>query len=358
VLLHSQIRFDPTVVAKGDFVGHPFRGNQWSDASGASTDASSSSASKSVTNQIDNLIQMRSDLVDDATKNFRKDHFADFLQKVADLGYEFDKKSSRSYVMLDGVSTYIGNLASAQPDHPISKLYNEFYVADDLRRDKYFEVILKDVYGAFDLTEGVSVHDAATQLLSDKVKAGTQSGFNGTNLSEQIDHFVRSEADHKTEIRYVRDEGCTGPTGIGKGATGVNKALRAGRVTPFAKQIDASMLITNQPFAGYRGASLPQSVIDQMVVGSSYTEKGFMSVSPLRDTATFYANERHKDKLGGRDAKIVIFRMLLPKGTKANPMNTDEIVVARKSTVRIAAVREINDPELGAIFEVDAAVEQ
>ena len=31
MLLHPQIRFDPTVVTKGDFVGHPFRGNQWSD---------------------------------------------------------------------------------------------------------------------------------------------------------------------------------------------------------------------------------------------------------------------------------------------------------------------------------------
>jgi hypothetical protein len=43
VLLHPQIRFDPTVVTKGDFVGHPFRGNQWSDASGASTGGASES---------------------------------------------------------------------------------------------------------------------------------------------------------------------------------------------------------------------------------------------------------------------------------------------------------------------------
>lgn len=34
--------FDPSVVIKGDFVGHPFRGNQWSDASGASLSGATS----------------------------------------------------------------------------------------------------------------------------------------------------------------------------------------------------------------------------------------------------------------------------------------------------------------------------
>lgn len=36
--------FDPSVVIKGDYVGHPFRGNQWADASGASRGGASQSA--------------------------------------------------------------------------------------------------------------------------------------------------------------------------------------------------------------------------------------------------------------------------------------------------------------------------
>jgi hypothetical protein len=36
--------FLPTQVIKGDYVGHPFRGNQWSDASGASTTGGETSA--------------------------------------------------------------------------------------------------------------------------------------------------------------------------------------------------------------------------------------------------------------------------------------------------------------------------
>ena len=35
--LNPKLFYAPTVVSKGDFVGHPFRGNQWSDASGVSS---------------------------------------------------------------------------------------------------------------------------------------------------------------------------------------------------------------------------------------------------------------------------------------------------------------------------------
>jgi hypothetical protein len=38
------LKFSPSVVIKGDYVGHPFRGNQWSDASGAGRGTSGSAS--------------------------------------------------------------------------------------------------------------------------------------------------------------------------------------------------------------------------------------------------------------------------------------------------------------------------
>lgn len=47
------ILFDPLVVIKGDYVGHPFRGNQWTDVSGAPRAASrSAAAATSLTERI------------------------------------------------------------------------------------------------------------------------------------------------------------------------------------------------------------------------------------------------------------------------------------------------------------------
>lgn len=46
VLIQKAVREFNEGVAKGDFVGHPFRGNQWSDASGASTGGAGGTPSK------------------------------------------------------------------------------------------------------------------------------------------------------------------------------------------------------------------------------------------------------------------------------------------------------------------------
>lgn len=368
-------------VLKGDYLGHPFRGNQWTDSSGVSQGGVASSfnqdrlrrdgamtpkpvikpkvlvkpnvlTSNNVTRQIDDLLS-KNKIMEDARTKFNADYYGDFLQQVKNLGYEV---TSRRDVILDGVKTDLSDISRTRPDHPIGKLRAEYDRSEAQRRDAYFTAVNSVFYSSFDLPDGKNVYDAAVKLTGEKVYTGIYRAGGGDHVQQIIDLSVRSEKDRRTQERFVFDEGCTGPSGIGKGATGVNKALREGRVTPFARAVDASMLITNQPLAGYRGASLPRSIIDKLVVGSTYKEKGFMSVAPQRSTATFYAKVRNEHV--GADSRVVIFRMLMPEGIKANPMRTDEIVIARNSTVRVAAVREVKDPELGAILEVDAVVEQ
>jgi hypothetical protein len=355
------IKFAPSFVIKGDFVGHPFRGNQWSDSTGASTGAMSSASPASpdlsgVSTQIDTLLQ-ENDAADALHDEFIKDHWGAFMDSIEKLGY---KRTERSVVVVDGKEHNLNydGARGLPADHPISVLHDKYAKEETSRRNEYFTAIDSLAFGSFDIADGLSVYDKARQIVLDKVANGIYYHDGADNTRMAIEFDVRSELDRKAMVRYVVDEGCTGPTGIGKGATGVNDAIRQGKNPAFAKQIDKSMLISNRPLAVFRGASLPKGLIDAMTVGSSYTERGFMSTAPQRHTAEFYAEERHKDKLGGADSRIVIFRMLLPKGTKANPMGTDEIVVARNSTIRVASKQDVTDPKLGPITVIDAVVEQ
>ena len=355
------VKFAPTFVIKGDFVGHPFRGNQWANSSGASTGAMSSASPDStdlsgVSAQIDTLLQ-ENKVADALHDEFIKDHWGEFMNSIEKLGY---KRTERSVVIVDGkeINMNYGGWTELPADHPIRALHDKYEVKERERRNQYFTATDSFVYGSFDDADGISVYDKAKQIVKDKVANGVYYDEGADNIRMAIEFDARSEADKKTATRYVVDEGCTGPTGIGKGATGVNHAIRQGKNPAFAKQVDKSMLISNRPIAVYRGASLPQRLLDTMTIGSTYIEEGFMSTAPQRHTAEFYAKERHDDKLGGSNARIVIFRMLLPKGTKANPMNYDEIVVARNSTIRVASKQDVNDAELGPITVIDAVVEQ
>jgi len=346
-------------VSKGDYVGHPFRGNQWTDGSGV-TSQPMSSASNDVSNQIDGLIKENNAALNLHHQfNGLSDRWSGVLQQIKDLGFEV---KSRSDVVIDGKVVDIiydaDELRTQYPNHPVTNLIDQYHKANRQLKNTYFEAHDTLVFGSFDLTEGVSVQDHAKQMLADKIAQGIRYDMGADNVRLTIELDARSEADKKAILRFVYDEGCTGPTGIGKGATGVNNAIRQGKNTAFAKQIDKTMLISNRPIAVYRGASLPKVLLDQLTVGSTYTEHGFMSTSPQRHTAEFYAGARHDDKLGGRDARITIFRMLLPKGTKANPMAVDEIVLARNSTIRVASKQDITDPKLGPITLIDAVVEQ
>jgi hypothetical protein len=355
------IKFAPSFVIKGDYEGHPFRGNQWTDASGASTGLMSSASPATpdlsgVSAQIDTLLQ-ENDAAGALRDEFIKDHWGEFMNSIEKLGY---KRTERSVVVVDGkeINMNYGGWSDLPADHPIRVLHDKYEQESTNRRNEHFTATDSLIYGSFDIADGLSVYDKARQIVLAKVAEGIYYHDGADNTRMALEFDVRDDVDRKAMVRYVVDDGCTGPTGIGKGATGVNDAIRQGKNPAFAKQIDRTMLISNRPIAVYRGASLPQRLLDSMTVGSSYTERGFMSTAPQRHTAEFYAKERHGDKLAGPDARIVIFRMLLPKGTKANPMNYDEIVVARNSTIRVASKQDVTDPELGPITVIDAVVEQ
>ena len=91
--------FMPTQVVKGDFVGHPFRGNQWSDSSGASRGAGSSGESPDqvladISNPWGGMFGGQFDLMTDTYK-IDEQGITDFLARQhSDLSITANEKES------------------------------------------------------------------------------------------------------------------------------------------------------------------------------------------------------------------------------------------------------------------------
>jgi len=115
----------------------------------------------------------------------------------------------------------------------------------------------------------------------------------------------------------------------------MNKQLReGGGLTQRVKDADAlcAMGVVKERVGVYRGAILPQEMVDSLKVGTSFVDKGFQSTDVDKKSAEFYAGSR---KSAGAEGTGVIFRMTLNKGLNAVDVGYGEIAVQRNATMTI-----------------------
>jgi len=122
----------------------------------------------------------------------------------------------------------------------------------------------------------------------------------------------------------------------------MNRQLReGGGLTQRVKDADAlcaSGEIKNDVLV-YRGAVLPQEMLDNVKVNSSFIDKGFQSTDLSKSSAEFYAETRKSD---GAKGELTLFNMTLKKGVTAVNVNFGEIVVKRLSKMVVTG-KSTND---------------
>jgi hypothetical protein len=115
----------------------------------------------------------------------------------------------------------------------------------------------------------------------------------------------------------------------------MNQQLReGGGLTQRVKDADAlcAMGVVKERVGVYRGAILPQTMVDSLKVGTSFVDKGFQSTDVLKSSAKFYAEVRKDDGAKGTN---VLFRMTLNKGLNAVDVGYGEIAVQRNATMTV-----------------------
>jgi hypothetical protein len=150
-----------------------------------------------------------------------------------------------------------------------------------------------------------------------------------TNKKEFFDkHFEKNQNEDFDRLRdkYVVADAPT---------LKMNKQLReGGGLTQRVKDADALCAtgVVKEPVGVYRGAVLPQELINTIKVGASFTDKGFQSTDVDKSSAQFYAKSRKED---GTQGELVLFRYTLEKGLNAVDVNYGEIVVQRNAKVNV-----------------------
>ena len=142
------------------------------------------------------------------------------------------------------------------------------------------------------------------------------------------EHFEKNETE---DFRRLRDKYVVADTPTLK----MNKQLReGGGLTQRVKDADAlcAMGVVKERVGVYRGAILPQEMVDSLKVGTSFVDKGFQSTDVSKSSAEFYAETR---KSGGAEGTGVIFRMTLNKGLNAVDVSYGEVVVQRNATMTV-----------------------
>jgi hypothetical protein len=83
----------------------------------------------------------------------------------------------------------------------------------------------------------------------------------------------------------------------------------------------------------FRGAALSPNIADRLVEGYEYTDKGFLAQDFLGGKdATYYLGRRVEAQPG---TVPVMFRSVLPNGTKAVDVGVGELVMPRNTTVKV-----------------------
>jgi len=150
------------------------------------------------------------------------------------------------------------------------------------------------------------------------------------------EHFEKNETE---DFRRLRDKYVVADTPTLK----MNKQLReGGGRTQRVKDADAmcAMGVVKERVGVYRGAVLPQDMVDSLKVGTSFVDKGFQSVDVSKSSAEFYAETR---KSGGSEGTGVIFRMTLNKGLNAVDVGYGEIAVQRNATMTVTKKSKSGD---------------
>jgi len=150
------------------------------------------------------------------------------------------------------------------------------------------------------------------------------------------EHFEQNETE---DFRRLRDKYVVADTPTLK----MNKQLReGGGLTQRVKDADAmcAMGVVKERVGVYRGAILPQEMVDSLKVGTSFVDKGFQSTDVDKSSAEFYAESR---KSAGAEGTGVIFRMTLNKGLNAVDVSYGEVVVQRNATMTVTKKSKSGD---------------
>jgi hypothetical protein len=150
------------------------------------------------------------------------------------------------------------------------------------------------------------------------------------------EHFAQNETE---DFDRLRDKFVVADTPTLK----MNKQLReGGGLTQRVKDADAlcAMGVVKERVGVYRGAILPQEMVDSLKVGTSFVDKGFQSTDVDKSSAEFYAESR---KSAGAEGTGVIFRMTLNKGLNAVDVSYGEVVVQRNATMTVTKKSKSGD---------------
>lgn len=129
-----------------------------------------------------------------------------------------------------------------------------------------------------------------------------------------------------------------------------NKALRDGKTLTDAQDRWVSKVdrlvetgTISEDSVVYRGAALSPGFLDTLGKGSDFLSKAFMSVSPEVVFAEKYVDTRCKgDPLAGN--QMVLFRLVLPKGTQVGRMDSIEYVLPRGTSFGITGIERPDEP--------------
>lgn len=118
----------------------------------------------------------------------------------------------------------------------------------------------------------------------------------------------------------------------------LRKKAGQGSVSARAQQIDE--LVANSTIRTdvvlHRGVAVSDDIAQAITPGTRIVDHGFQSTALSADTSRFYVNARAAD-MGG-DQTRVMYRILAPRGTKATPVDFDEVVLARGVKMDVVAV--------------------
>lgn len=250
-----------------------------------------------------------------------------------------------------------GNWAS-YPEELMDKKFNEYQKASREYRKKLIAMGVPERYSLGDIgsslwNNGVSSGEInLTKQQLDYLKAeeayvrklDTTRGKVGEQWYE--DHFENTNKTPNSflgmnkEISDIRDEYVAKQIKGEDVSVITNRALRgSGQVSPRAKRFDklVETSVVKEPVVLWRGAILPQNLVDSLQEGTSFIDKGFQSTGVRKNEATFYASERFRDQ--NYEGVPVIFKMKVNKGVNAVNVGYGETVVQRNTKMSIKSVK-------------------